>query len=103
MPTMLELFVIGVLVLAGVLVFSVLGTVLSLLFGLLLLPFQLLGFVFKGLAWLLALPFLLLGGVIAAVVVGAVALGLLTPLLPLFLIGGLLFLLFRGRKHRVVA
>lgn len=92
---MLELLVGGF---ALVVVIAVLGFVLGLLSlvgALIALPLKILGFAFKALGALIALPFLLLGGTAVALVlgvglvlaVGAGLLALLTPLLPLFLVG----------------
>lgn len=100
---MIELLVFVALAFAAVMVISVLGAVFGVLFGLLMLPFQLLGFLLKGVGILIALPFLLIGAVIGALVLGAGALLLLTPVLPLVLLVGVIWLFVRGSRRPVTA
>jgi hypothetical protein len=67
----------------------------KLLFALIALPFKILGALLHGVAGLLGGAASVIGGV-AAVVVGVV----LLPLLPLLILGGLAWLLFRALRPR---
>lgn len=67
----------------------------KLLFALIALPFKILGALLKAVSGLLGGVFSVLGGV-ALVVAGVV----LVPLLPLLLLGGLVWLLFRAVRPR---
>ncbi len=100
---MIELLVVIVLACAAVFVISILGAVLGAVLGLIMLPFQLLGWLFKGIGFLIALPFLLLGGLLLAIVLGAGALLLFAPLLPLVLLAALAWALLRRRGRSATA
>ena len=90
---MISLLVLGVLCVAGVMVFGVLAAVASLVGFVISLPFRILGLVFKLLGFVIALPFLLIAGVLG--------LGFaLFPLLPLVALGALAWWLFRDRDRK---
>jgi len=92
--------IVGLFVLA---VLGLVGAVISLVFGVVLLPFKLLGFAFRSAAVLLALPLLAVFGLLAFVIFGMGALLFLLPALPLVaLVCGLIWL-FRRRPHTVRA
>lgn len=95
---MVELLVFAALAFTALLVVGVLMSVFSVMGFVLWLPFKLLGWGLKLLGMLIALPFLLIACVIGgfAVLLGAGVLVL--PFLPLLLIGGLVWLLFRPRR-----
>ena len=110
MFTFLAVVIIGILLLVAIplmLAFAVVGVVFKLLFWILLLPFRLLflplrllGGLFRVAFGVLLLPILLIG----AVLVGAMALigGLLSlvlPLVPLLLIGALIWAISRASRH----
>jgi hypothetical protein len=82
----LELFILGVLVLAGLTLFGILWAVVSLVCWLIFLPFKLLGLAFKGAAFLLALPFMLLVGLLAVLLFGAGLIAFSLPALPFVLL-----------------
>lgn len=83
---MFELVVLAALALAAAIIFGVLLSLGSLLFGLITLPFTLLGLVFRGLGVLLALPFLLVFGLIGVALFGAGVLVFFVPALPVLLL-----------------
>jgi len=100
---LIGIFVLGALVVAGVVFLGVLPVILSLLFGIILLPFKLLGLLFKGIGFLLAVPLLALGAFALFLVVGVGILALLLPILPFaLLVFGLVWLL-RRRRHPTTA
>ena len=94
-----ELLVIGVLAFTAMLVLSVLIGVLGLVTGIVLLPFRIIGWAFKLFGFLLALPLL----VIPTIVVGTVLLVVLgvalLPILPVVVLGYVIYRLARGRAH----
>ncbi len=95
---MVELTVLAALAFSALLVVGVLLSIFSAVSWMLWLPFKMLGWGLKLLAALIALPFLLIACVIGgfAVLLGAGV--LVIPFLPLLLIGGLVWLLFRPRR-----
>jgi hypothetical protein len=94
-----ELLVGGVLLVAALVVFGVIGFVFSLVFSLLVLPFKLIGFLFKGMAALLLVPALLVLGLVGMLVLGAGMIALLLPAVPLVLIGLGIWWLVRRRQQ----
>ena len=87
---------------AGVFVLAVLGlvgAVISLVFGLVLLPFKLLGFAFRGAAVLLALPLIAVFGFVAFLIFGVGALIFCLPALPIVALVLALVWLFRRRAN----
>ena len=96
---MVELLVIGVLAFTAMLVMSVLIGALGLVTGIVLLPFRILGWAFNLFGFLLALPLL----VIPTIVVGTVLLVVrgvaLLPILPVVVLGYVIYRLARGRSH----
>ena len=100
---MIGLVVMGAVGLALFIAFGILGTVLSLVFSLVLLPFKLLGLAFRAVAFLVALPVILLLLIGGGLVFGTGVLLFLTPLFPLALIGlGVWWLLKRGKHTATV-
>jgi hypothetical protein len=99
----IELLILGVLLLVGIAVFGLLGSVLSLVFWVLFLPFHLLGLVFRGLGVLLALPFILLAGLVGIAVFGAGLILFLLPALPLVLLVLAIWWLMRRRSRAPAA
>src|SRR5512140_700751 len=95
---MLELLVLGVIVLVVIGAVGFVGFVLSLAFGLILLPFKLLGLIFRGVGALLLLPFLLVGGLLLMVLLGVGAILFALPFLPVVIILLGLALIFRRRR-----
>ena len=83
---MIELIIMAVLAFAAIVVVSVLGSVFSLVLGLVVLPFRIVGWGLKALAFVLALPFLALFGVIGFAFLGAGMLVFLLPAVPFALI-----------------
>lgn len=85
---MFEFLGLGVLLVGGLLVIGLVGTVLKLILKLIFLPFLLLGFVLKLMLGLLLLPVVAVAGVVG--VFGLVLAGLFAvvlPLLPIVLAG----------------
>lgn len=105
---MIELLVLGSLLVVAAVVIGVLATVGALIGGLVLLPFKILGWVFKGMGLLLGLVVglpLAIVGVLVAVIVGGVGIALAVallagPLLPLLLIGAVVWWLLKPRGPR---
>ena len=99
---MIELLVVGVLVMAAAVILPLLALklLLELGLGILMLPFKILGGVFHALFGALGFVFKLVGGLLGAVVtVVAVILALVfLPLLPLFIVGGLVWMIVRKRR-----
>src|SRR5262245_13261887 len=89
----IELIVFAALAFAAVVVFSVLTSVMWLIF----LPFRIFGLLFKAVAFLLALPFLALFGAFGFLVFGAGMLVLFLPVVPFLLIAMGAWLLVRRR------
>ncbi|MDO8835935.1 MAG: hypothetical protein Q7V01_10070 [Vicinamibacterales bacterium] len=85
---MFEFLALGVLLVGGLLVIGLIGTILKLLLKLIFLPFLLLGFVLKLALGLLLLPVIAVAGVVGAVgLVVAGLFALVLPLLPIVLAG----------------
>ena len=93
---MFELLALGVLLVGGLLVIGLIGSILKLVFKLIFLPFLLLGFVLKLALGLLLLPVVAVAGVVG--VSGLVLAGLFAvvlPLLPIVLAGVLVVALVK--------
>jgi hypothetical protein len=93
----IELVVLAALAFTALIVIGVLLSVFSVVGWFLWLPFKIVGWVFKGIGLLLALPFVLIACLLGGFAVLLGAGFLLLPLLPLLLVGGLLWWLFRSR------
>jgi hypothetical protein len=93
------LLVGGIVAFAVLLVMGVLGAVLSLVFGLVVLPFKLLGFLFRGLGLLIAIPFVVLFAILGVLILGAGAVMLFVPFFPLVVVGLGIWWLFGKRRH----
>lgn len=88
---MFELLALGVLLVGGLFVIGLIGTILKLVFKLIFLPFLILGFVLKLALGLLLLPIVAVAGIVG--VIGLVVAGLFAvvlPLLPIVLAGVLI-------------
>lgn len=96
---MVELMVIGVLAFTAMLVMSVLIGVLGLVTGIVLLPFRILGWAFKLFGFLLALPLLVIPAILLGTVFLVVMGVALLPILPVAVLGYVIYRLARGRSH----
>jgi len=85
---MIEALALGTMALFGLLVIGLVGGLLKLVFWVILLPLRLVGLFLKLLVGLLLLPVVLVAVVVGALAFGLIAiLGLLLPLLPIILLG----------------
>jgi len=94
-----ELVVFGALLFAALMVVGVFLSVFSLVGWFLWLPFRILGWALKLVGMLFALPFVLLAVLLGGfgILLGAGV--LFVPLLPLMLVGGVLWWIFRPRRQ----
>jgi hypothetical protein len=100
--SMFEVMALGVIALAAVIIFGVLGAIAALVCWILVLPFKLLGLIFRGFAVLLALPLILAAGIFGFTVFGVGLLFFLIPVVPLLLLVAAIMWLAKRRGHRAV-
>jgi hypothetical protein len=93
-----------VLLVAGLAVLAGLAAALKLLVGLVLLPFKILGLLVKGIGSLFGLAFGLVSGLFGLLLglIGVVAAVLVLPLLPLIVLGGIVWLIVRAARPQPV-
>jgi hypothetical protein len=100
----IELFVLGALAFAALIVIGTLVSVFSLVGWFLWLPFKIIGWLFKGMAMLIALPFLLLAAVLGGFgLLLSVGVLFIPLLLPFAMIGAFIWWLFRRRTAPAAA